>query len=147
MIYEKLNESLKSAMKSGDKPRVEVLRFVIAGVQGAQKDKNAKQPGVVLTDDEVIALLQKEAKRRKEAIELFRQGKRDDLVAKEEADLAVITEYLPKEMSREEIEKTVNDLRAQGFTDFNALMREAMKVLKGKADGKVVGEIVKAKTG
>ncbi len=144
-LHEQLTDNLKSAMKSGDKPRVEVLRFAIAGIQNAQKEKNAKQPGVALTDDEVISLLQKEAKRRREAIVLFRQGKRDDLVKKEEADIAIIAEYLPKELSREEIEKIVGDLRAQGFNDFNALMKEAMKVLKGRADGKVVGEIIKTK--
>jgi uncharacterized protein len=146
-IHEKLTDNLKSAMKSGDKPRVEVLRFVLAGVQNAQKEKNVKQPGVALTDDEVVALLQKEAKRRKEAVELFRQGKREDLVEKEEADLVVIAEYLPAELSREEIEKIVSDLHGQGFDEFNTLMREAMKVLKGRADGKVVGEVVKMELG
>lgn len=143
-LHEKLTDSMKSAMKSGDQARVDVIRFVLAGIQNAQKEKNVKQPGVALTDDEVVALLQKEAKKRKEAIELFRQGKRDDLVSKEEADLAVIMEYLPKELSRGEIEKVVADLRARGFIEFNTLMKEAMKVLKGRADGKVVGEVIKS---
>ncbi len=142
-LYEKLTENLKSSMKSGDRARVDVIRFVMAGIQSAQKDKNVKQPGVALTDDEVVSLLQKEAKKRKEAIELFRQGKRDDLVTKEEADLAIIMEYLPKELSREEIEKVVSDFHAQGFVEFNTLMKESMKVLKGRADGKVVGEVIK----
>lgn len=146
-LFEKLGNDLKSAMKGGLKERVEVLRFILAGVQGAQKEKNVKQPGVALTDDEVVTLLQKEAKRRKEALELFRQGKRDDLVKKEEADLVVIYEYIPKELSVEEIEKIVDDLRAQGLNDFNALMREAMKATKGRADGKVVGDAIKKKLG
>lgn len=145
ILYEKLNNDLKAAMKGGQRERVEVLRFVLAGVNGAQKDKNAKQPGVVLTDEEVTALLQKEAKRRKEAIELFRQGKRDDLVTKEEADLSVIYEYIPKELSREEIAKIVEDFKAGGLSDFNALMRETMKAVKGRADGKTVGEVIKEK--
>ena len=146
-LYEKLNEDLKSAMKGGDKARVEVLRFVLAGVQSAQKDQQAKQAGAALTDDEVVAVLQKEAKRRKEAVELFRQGKRDDLVNKEEADLAVIYAYIPKELSTVELEKIVADLRAKGFADFNALMRETMKVAKGRADGKAVGDVIKKKLG
>lgn len=147
MLYEQLTENLKASMKSGDKSRVEVLRFAMAGIQAAQKEKSVKEPGVALTDDEVVALLRKEAKRRKESIEMFRQGNRADLVAKEEADLAIIMEYLPKELSREEIEKVVADLHAQGFVEFSALMKEAMKVLKGRADGKVVGEVIKAKLG
>jgi uncharacterized protein len=146
-LFQQINDDLKTAMKSGDKARVEVLRFCLAGLNNAQKEKNAKQPGVGLTDEEVVANLQKEAKRRKESIELFKQGKRDDLVQKEEADLAIIMAYLPEEMSREEIEKIVTDLKGKGFADFNALMRETMKIVKGRADGKLVGEVVKANVG
>lgn len=146
-LQEKLSDDLKAAMKGGNKERVEVLRFVIAGVQGAAKEKNAKTPGVALTDEEVTALLQKEAKKRRESIELFKQGKRDDLVNKEEGDLKIIFEYLPTELSAAEIEKIVEDLKAKGNTDFSALMRETMKAVKGRADGKMVGEVIKKKLG
>ena len=146
-ILEKLSGDVKAAMKSGQKERLEVLRFVLAGLQSAGKEKSAKTPGVALTDEEVISILQKEAKRRKEAIELFKQGKRDDLVKKEEADLVIIFEYLPKELSSAELEKIVDDLRAKGFNDFNMLMRESMKVVKGRADGKAVGDVIKKKLG
>ncbi len=145
MLVQKLSDDLKAAMKSGNAERVAVLRFMSSGIYNVQKDKYAKQPGVALTDDEAVAVLQKEAKRRKEAIELFRQGKRDDLVKKEEAELAVIYEYIPKGLSAEEIEKMVDELRGKGFNDFNSLMREAMKLTKGRADGKTVGEIVRKK--
>ena len=144
-LFEKLNNALKAAMKSGDKARLEVLRFVMAGIQGAQKEAAAKKPGAVLTDDEVIALLQKEAKRRKEAVALFRQGGRNDLVEKEEADLAVIYEYIPKELSAEEIDAIIDELKGQGANDFNSLMREVMKRAKGRADGKTVGDAIKKK--
>ncbi len=146
-LYQKLNDDMKAAMKSGDKARLEVLRFVLAGVNAAQKEKNAKEPGAALTDEETIAILQKEAKRRKEAVELFRQGKREDLVKKEEGDLAVISEYLPKELSAEEIAKIVEELKGKGSTDFNSLMRETMKVVKGRADGKTVGDVIKKALG
>jgi uncharacterized protein YqeY len=146
-LYQKLTDDMKAAMKSGDKARLEVLRFVLAGVNAAQKEKNAKEPGVALTDEEVISILQKEAKRRKEATELFRQGKRDDLVQKEEADLAIINTYLPKELSADEIAKMVEELKGKGFNDFNALMRETMKLVKGRADGKTVGEVIKKALG
>ena len=82
-LLKKITEDLKTAMKSGDRARVDVLRFVLAGIQGAEKDKYAKAPGVALTDEEAVAVLQKEVKRRKEAIELFRKGNRTDLVTKE----------------------------------------------------------------
>ncbi len=139
-LIEQISADLKSAMKSGERARVDVLRFVLAGLQGAEKDKRAP-----LLDEEAIATLQKEVKRRREAIELFKKGNRADLVEKEEGDLAVIAAYLPKELSSDEIEKAVDELRAKGFADFNSLMREAMKELKGRADGKTVGEIVRRK--
>jgi uncharacterized protein YqeY len=151
-LYSQITDDLKSAMKAGDQPRVEALRFALAGLNAFQKDKQAKQPGATITDDEVVTVLQKDVKRRKESIELFRQGKRDDLVAKEEGDLAVIAAYIPKELTRAEVEKMVDDAiaavaAAGGAKDFNSVMRETMKVGKGRADGKLVGEIIKAKLG
>ena len=136
---------MKAAMKSGDKPRLEVIRFALAGLNAAGKEKDLKMPGSVLTDEETIVVLQKDAKRRKESIELFEQGKRDDLVAKEEADLIILAEYIPKELSRTELSKMVDDVTAQGFTDFSSAMRETMKLVKGRADGKIVGEVIKEK--
>jgi uncharacterized protein YqeY len=142
-LLKKITDDLKTAMKSGERARVDVLRFILSGIQGAEKDKFAKVPGVALTDAEAVAVLQKEVKRRREAIELFKKGNRADLVAKEEGDLKVIAEYVPKELSAEEIEKVVDALRAKGYSDFNSLMKEAMKELKGRTDGTIVGDIVK----
>lgn len=144
-LFQKINDDMKAAMKSGDKARLEVIRFALAGVNAAQKEKALKEPGATLSDDEVISVLQKDAKRRKESIELFKQGNRADLVAKEEADLAVLAEYIPKELSRDEIAKMVDDVKAQGFSDFSGVMRETMKLVKGRADGKTVGEVIKEK--
>lgn len=146
-LSEKLSEDLKAAMKGGNAPRLEVLRYMRSLVQNAEKEKHAKQPDAALTDDEVVAVLQKEAKRRKEALALFRQGGRADLAQKEEGELAVISEYIPKELPAEELEKMVDGLKAKGANDFNTLMRETMKLAKGRADGKTVGEIIKKKLG
>lgn len=146
-LYEKIGEDLKVAMKSGDRTRVEALRFALAGINAFQKEKQAKQPGAAITDEELITVLQKEAKRKKESIEMFKQGGRTDLVKKEEADLAIIQAYMPKELSREELEKIVGDVIAAGAKDFNTVMKETMKVVKGRADGKAVGEVIKVKLG
>ncbi len=149
-VYEQINADLKTAMKAHDQSRVEVLRFVLSGLNSFQKDKQVKEPGVTLTDEEAIATLQKEVKRRRDSIELFKQGGRTDLVTKEEADLTIIAAYLPKELTREEIEQIVDAAIATvtavgGAKDFNSVMKEAMKAVKGRADGKAVGEIIKAK--
>lgn len=146
-LFLKLNEDMKTAMKGGDKARLEAVRYARSLAQNAEKEKQAKQPGATLTDDEVVAVLQKEAKRRKEALALFRQGGRADLVEKEEADLAVISEYIPKELSIEELVQMVEGLQGQGAKDYNTLMRETMKLVKGRADGKTVGEVVKKTLG
>jgi uncharacterized protein len=145
MLYEQINSDLKTAMKAGDKPRVEVLRFVLAGLNSFQKDKQVKEPGATITDEETVSVLQKEIKRRRESIELFKQGNRDDLVTKEEGDLTIIAAYVPKALSREEIEKIVSDVMAAGASDFNSVMKETMKAVKGRADGRAVGEVIKAK--
>jgi len=146
-LYEQIREDMKSAMKAGEKDRLETLRFILSGLNATQKEKELKEPGTHLTDAETISVLQKEAKRRKESIELFRQGKRNDLVEKEGAGLAIIQSYLPEELSRDAILKIVDEMQAQGFNDFSALMRETMKAVKGRADGKLVGEVIKEKLG
>ncbi len=146
-LSQKLSDDMKAAMKGGDKARLETLRYLISLVQNAEKEKYAQEHGAALTDGEIVAVLQKEAKRRKEAVALFRKGNRADLVAKEEAGLAAIYEYIPKELTAEELEKMVDEARAAGADDFSSLMRETMKLVKGRADGKTVGEIVKKKLG
>ena len=142
-LLQKISDDMKAAMKSGNKARLEVLRFTLAGLNAAQKEKTLKDPQALLGDDEVITILQKEAKKRKDSIELFKQGKRDDLVAKEEGDLKVIYEYLPAEMSHDEIVAIVKELKANGASDFSSLMKETMKIAKGRADGKTVGDVIR----
>lgn len=142
-LLQKISDDMKAAMKSGDKARVEVLRFTLASLNAAQKEKTLKDPQASLGDDEVVTILQKEAKKRKDSIELFKQGKRADLVSKEEGDLTVIYEYLPQELSREEIVAMVKTAKADGATDFGSIMKEVMKVAKGRADGKTVGDIIR----
>lgn len=146
-LIQKLTDDMKAAMKSGDHARLETVRFALSGLKTAEKETQAKDPSAVLSDEEAVSVLQKEAKRRKESIELFRQGGREDLASKEESDLAVIMEYLPKELTREEIAAMVEKAQASGANDFSSLMRETMKEVKGRADGKLVGEVIKEKLG
>jgi len=144
-LKEKLTDDLKEAMKAGLKEKTDTVRFLLAQIQNREIEKRSTGQAPTLTDEEVIEALQKEVKKRREAIELFRKGGRPELVQKEEKELVFIAGYLPAEMSREELEKIIVDLKNQGFNDFNSLMKEAMKKVKGKADGKLVSEIVKGK--
>jgi len=143
-LIEKLKDDLKASMKSGNAERLGVLRMLIAEVNNKQKAMSGAV-ATPLTDEEVIAVFQKEAKKRRESIELFKKGNRDDLVKKEEAELAIIREFLPQQMGEAEIKAVIDKLAAAGVNDFNSLMKESMKELKGKADGKLVGEIIKKK--
>jgi uncharacterized protein YqeY len=142
-LIQKITDDMKTAMKSGDKVRLEVIRFTLAGLIAAQKEKTLQDPQATLTDEEVMVLLQKEAKKRKDSIELFKQGKRDDLVEKEEGDLKILSEYLPQSLSREEIVALVAAAKAKGFNDFSGLIKEVMKEANGRADGKLVGAVIK----
>jgi uncharacterized protein YqeY len=142
-LSQKINDDMKAAMKSGDKARLEVLRFTLASLNPAQKEKALKDPQAVLSDEEVVTIIQKEAKKRKDSIELFKQGKRGDLVAKEEGDLKVLYGYLPQELSRDEIVAMVKTAKENGASDFGSIMKEVMKSAKGRADGKTVGDVIR----
>lgn len=142
-----LRDDLKSAIKSGDGEKSSLLRFVLAQLHNREIEKKGRGEEPKLTDEETIDVLRKEVKKRKEAMDLFRRGGREDLREKEEKEAKLIEEYLPAQMSREQITAVVDELKNSGQSDFTSLMREAMKKLKGQADGKLVGEVVKDRLG
>lgn len=150
---EKINSELKEAMKAGDEIRLSLLRGLIAAIHNQEIQKRTSglpaQAGKTdsLTEEEVIQVLQKEAKKRKEAAELFRIGKREDLAAKEEKEFQMIQVYLPAQMTKEEIKIIVERLYEAGNKEFNTLIKAAMAELKGKAGGDMVSAVIKEKLG
>lgn len=144
-ISERLREDLNSSLKKGNRDRAGVLRMLLSELYNKEKDKQAKGEKPILGDDEAIVVIQRESKKRKEAIELFKKGGRDDLVKKEESELEVVNEYLPKELGRDEVAAVIDGIIAKGLGEFNLLMKEAMKELKGRADGRLVAELIKEK--
>lgn len=143
-LKEKIAEDMKTAMKSGQTRRLETLR----SLKAAMLEKEiAMRGGPAMTADDELGVVMSAAKRRKESIEMFAQGGRQDLVAAETEELAIIQEYLPAQMGRPEIQRIVRDVIAQtGATspaDFGKVMPATMKLLKGKADGKLIQDIVK----
>jgi len=142
----KLENDLKDALRARDAERTSLARLMIAQIKNREIEKRSKEGTTdELSDEEVFEVLRRELKKRREAIELFKKGGREDLAGKEEREIGLIALYLPPEMGREEIEQVVERIIAGGSSDFNSAMREAMKELKGKADGRMVGEIVKGK--
>jgi uncharacterized protein YqeY len=143
-MMDKLNEDLKHAMKSGDKMRLETIRMMKASLQ-----KIVIEKGSAFTPDDGLSFLLAESKRRKEAIELYEKGGRQDLADKEKNELEIISEYLPKPMDEVEltkiVEEAIKEVGAQTAKDMGKVMSAVMAKVKGQADGKKVQEIVKSK--
>ena len=146
-LNEQINMDLKVAMKSGEKTKLETLRLLRAHMIELSKRGEAKE----ITPEEELSVLMAAMKKRKEAIEIYEKAGRTELAQQERAELAVISSYLPKQMSAEEagevILRIVAHTGASGVKDFGKVMPLAMKELKGRIDGKQVQEIVKAKLG
>ena len=142
-LKERINEDVKNAMKSGDKLRTETLRGIRAII--IEFDKSGA--GREMNPDEEIKALSTAAKKRRESIELYAANNRPELAEKERQELAIIQEYLPQQLSREEISVRVSaiigEVGAAGPQDSNKVMPVLMKEMKGKADGKLVQEIVR----
>ncbi|HVO74243.1 MAG TPA: GatB/YqeY domain-containing protein [Ignavibacteriaceae bacterium] len=141
-LKEKINEDLKSAMKSGDKLRLETIRSIRALILEFEKSGSDKE----LSPEEEVKMLSTAAKKRKDSIEQFRNAGRTDLAEKEEKELSILMNYLPKQLSDEEIINEIKRIAESTGTakkeDFPKLMPQVMKELKGKADGKKVKELV-----
>ncbi len=141
-LREKIIDDMKIAMKSGDKMRLETIRSVRALILEFDKSGANRE----LTPDDEIAMLSTAVKKRKESVEIFTNAGRMDLADKESAELKILQEYLPKQLSEEEIITEIKTIAAEvgasSKTDFAKLMPAAMKQLKGKADGKTVKALV-----
>ncbi len=144
-LKEQLNEDLKTAMKAKDENRISAIRMLKAAISNFElaRAKDAQPP----TEAEYLGVVEKQVKQRRESIELYKQGNRPELAAKEEAEIAALQGYLPKQLSRDEIKTEVQGIiAALGTKEFPKVMREAATKLKGRADGKMVNEVVKELT-
>lgn len=146
LLLEQLNNDLKSALKSGDAGKTSTLRMLTAAVHNEHIKKGKDKE---LTDDDVLEVLRREAKKRKESVEAFTKGGRQELADKEQAELVIIESYLPKQMSREEVAAAVEKILAglEDKSNQGMVMKAVMAELKGKADGRLISEIVKEKLG
>lgn len=146
MLKERLIDEMKSAMKSGDTFALGILRMTLAAITNKSIEKRGKGLTPEMNDEEIMDVLLKEAKRRDDAATQFTAGGRTDLAENELQERAFLAKYLPAQMAREEVVVAVEAIvAASAGKDFPSVMKEAMAQLKGKADGKTVGEIVKEK--
>lgn len=156
-IKEKINSDLKEALKNKEELKISVLRGINSALKNKEIEKRTKiskeekdtaklEKLSLLTEEEVVEVLLSEAKKRKDAIEEFKKGNRMDLAEKEEKELKILEEYLPEQMSEEEIKeeakRAIEEVKAIGPRDMGRVMSVLMPKLKGKADGKTVSKIV-----
>ena len=147
-LKHRLADDLKTAMKAGDRPRVECLRMLRARVLeheiALRPERGADHQS---TDDEVLQVLSGYAKQRREAIDEFRKGGRDDLVRREEAELEIVQSYLPRPLDaaevRELVRSAIAELGATSPRDLGAVMKHVLSAIQGRADGKVVSQIAR----
>src|SRR3989344_2716080 len=143
-MLEKIQADLRESMKAKDEVKVSTLRFLISAIHNAKIEK-----GQDLTDEDIVGVIQKQIKQRKESIEGFEQGGRADLVEKEKKELAILQEYLPAQLSSSEIEEiidiVVKELSASTPSDMGKVMGKLSQELKGKADMSEVSSIVRQK--
>lgn len=147
-LKDQIGEDIKTAMKAKDKIRLETVRSIKKVILEKESELRAKGQDS-LTPEQEIEVLSQQAKQRRDAIEQYLKANREDLVEKEQAELAIIETYLPKQLSKEELEQIVDQIitqvGAKTAKDLGKVMGVAMKQLKGKADGKKIQELVKGK--
>ena len=140
-LTEQLQSDMKAAMRGGETERRDTLRMAIAAVQHAAKDKRA-----ALSDEETTEVLTREVKQRRESIEAYESAGRSDLAASEQAEVDILTPYLPEQLSEDEVQALVRDAVAStGATstrDMGRVMGQLMPRVKGRADGKLVSRLV-----
>lgn len=141
-LKQQLQENLKDALRAHDEHRKSVIRMALAEIVNAEVEHGGE-----LDDAGVIVVLQKEARRRQDTIDELQQANRLENLAKEKTELAILEEYLPKLLSREEIAQEAGQIIAEvgatGMGQMGAVMRQLMPKLKGRADGRIVNQVVR----
>lgn len=141
-MISKLNEEIKTAMKARDMQRLSTLRGLMAAAKNIAIDDGRKET----SDEDLLASVTKGLKQRADSVEQYKNAGRDDLVEKEEFEIAIYKEFQPEQMSEEDVtaivEKVIADTGADGKKDMGKVMGALMPLVKGKADGKLVSKIV-----
>lgn len=144
LTSETITKELQTAMKAGDKTRVSVLRLLSSSVKNAEVDKRRK-----LTPDEMVEVVSREVKRREEAAAEFERGNRGDRADSEMQEAEILRKWLPEQLSEEELKTLIDGAAAQtsasGLSDVGKVMGVLMPKVKGRADGKMVSELVRRK--
>ncbi|MFD1387817.1 GatB/YqeY domain-containing protein [Oceanobacillus oncorhynchi subsp. oncorhynchi] len=141
-LLDRLNQDMKQAMKNKDKETLSVIRMVKASIQ----NESIKLGKDTLSEDEELTILSREVKQRKDSLQEFKNAGREDLVEKTEKELEILEQYLPKQLSDEEltsiIQETIKEVNADSMKDMGKVMGTVMPKVKGQADGTKIKQIV-----
>ncbi len=142
MLKEKLMEDLKKSMKEKNVLRKNVIQMVRAAILQIEKDK-----GIEVNDNKILEIIAKEVKTRNDSLEDFQKGGREDLVEQAKQEIAILSEYLPKQLTKEELKEKImniiNEIGATSIKDMGAVMKEAKAQIGTAADGKSINEVVR----
>ena len=142
MLKEKLMEDLKNSMKTKNEIRKNTVQMVRAAILQIEKDK-----GITVEDDKILEIIAKEVKTKKEALKDFEKAQRQNLIEQTNQEIEILQEYLPKQLSKEEIkvevEKIISEIGATTMKDMGAIMKEAKAKMGASADGKTINEVAK----
>jgi len=143
-LFNKLQEEMKAAMKSGDKDKLSTIRMLISEIKKVQIDSKKE-----LSDEEIISILQKYIKQRKEAYTQYEQAGRKDLAEKELKEIEIVQQFLPPPLSEEElikiVEEIIQEVGASSIKDMGKVVKAVMDKVKGRAEGSLISKIVKEK--
>lgn len=142
MIIEKIKEDLTIALKEKKEINISVLRMAISAILNKEIEKRGTSEEGKMTDEEVQAVIFSEIKKRRDSVESFEKGGRNDLAEKEKEEIDILMSYMPKEMTEEEIRKIVKEI-VKNHKDIGSVMKEVVPKTKGRADGSLVARIVK----
>jgi uncharacterized protein YqeY len=146
-LRDQLMDDLKEAMRQRDDRRKTTIRSVIAAIKKAETELDSQGERISLDDDGILAIIARQAKQRQESMAEYRRGGREDLVAEEEAELAILQTYLPQQLTREEIEaqarQVIAEVGASSPRDMGKVMKPLMARLRGQADGSEVNQVVR----
>jgi hypothetical protein len=149
MFRNRLNEALKEAMKAKDKPATSTLRLILAAIKDRDIAARGRGKGDGVNDAEILDLLQKMVRQRHDSIEMYQKGNRQDLVEKEQGEIAIIESFLPKQLTDEETQAAVEDvfnaLEASTIKDMGRVMGELKTRFAGRMDFAKAGALVKAR--
>ncbi len=143
MLLAQIKSDIQTSLKEGNSLRVSTLRMTLSAIRNSAISKYGARGEEGLTDQDVLDVIKKQSKERKESIEAYKQAGRTDLVEKEQQELDILVQFLPKELTDEELKAILQPIIASGEKNFGLIMKQSVSLVQGKADGSRISAVVK----